>query len=382
MDELTHLDVFSGFGGFALAARWAGFRTVGFVEVEPYSQRVIEKNFLSDPDGQRLDPAQVTRGDRAPVRDDPKGEDRRRHAQGRGRLWSESRGCHGDVRTVDGRRFAGVTLLTGGFPCQPFSIAGRRRGKDDDRYLWDEMLRLVSEAQPSWVVGENVAGLESMAVFDSEPPVDGEGRAVGDPGDLYTRRGPGVLDQILGSLEQVGYEAVPLFVPACAVDARHRRMRVFILAHSERDGGRRTRLRAGPAGQAREGRREGAPLRDPDRQPGQEVARGSHGDEGADGPQEPDQPRGPGQDGLVPVADPLRREGIRTQGQPEPGGHGGEAEIARRCRDGGLWLPEPGLGRVAHGVPDRIQRLRGLGNAVVPAQVYEILRAIAQIEMT
>jgi len=89
----THLDLFSGIGGFALAARWAGFETVGFCDNEPYAQAVLKKHWPNVP-------------------------------------------IHGDIKALDGTAYRGVTLLTGGFPCQPFSCAGKQRGKDDDRYLW------------------------------------------------------------------------------------------------------------------------------------------------------------------------------------------------------------------------------------------------------
>ncbi|NDF17827.1 MAG: DNA (cytosine-5-)-methyltransferase, partial [Verrucomicrobia bacterium] len=108
MNERTHLDLFSGIGGFALAAKWNGYRTVGFCDNEPYAQAVLKKH------------------------------------------WPEVT-CHKDIREVRGDLYAGVTLLTGGFPCQPFSVAGKQRGKDDNRYLWPEMLRVIREARPAWI---------------------------------------------------------------------------------------------------------------------------------------------------------------------------------------------------------------------------------------
>ena len=105
----THLDLFSGIGGFALAAGWAGFNTIGFCEVEDYPRRILSKRFPS-------------------VR------------------------LHGDIRELDGSAYRGVTLITGGYPCQPFSQAGKRQGAADDRHLWPEMLRVVKQARPSWVL--------------------------------------------------------------------------------------------------------------------------------------------------------------------------------------------------------------------------------------
>jgi DNA (cytosine-5)-methyltransferase 1 len=154
----THLDLFSGIGGFALAAGWAGFETVGFCDNEPYAQAVLKKHWPNVP-------------------------------------------IHGDIKTLDGTAYRGVTLLTGGFPCQPFSNAGKRRGKDDDRYLWPQMLRVIQEARPDWIVGENVVGIIGLA-----------------------------LDQVCSDLEAEGYEVEPIIIPACGVDAPHRRNRVWIIA--------------------------------------------------------------------------------------------------------------------------------------------------------
>ena len=164
MNEKTHLDLFSGIGGFALAAKWNGYRTVGFCDNEPYAQAVLKKHWPEVP-------------------------------------------CHKDIREVRGELYAGVTLLTGGFPCQPFSVAGKQRGKDDNRYLWPEMLRVIQEAKPAWIIGENVAGIVNLA-----------------------------LDQVCADLEGQGYEVEPIIVPACGVDAKHRRNRVWIVANSNNKG--------------------------------------------------------------------------------------------------------------------------------------------------
>lgn len=162
---MTHLDLCSGIGGFALAAQWAGFETIGFSEIDEYASRVLAAH------------------------------------------WPNVRN-YGDIRKLTG---VSADLVTAGFPCQPFSVAGERRGKDDDRHLWPEVRRVISEAGPAWVLCENVAGIDGLA-----------------------------LEDCITDLELEGYEvAPPLEIPACAVGATHVRNRVWILAYSERQGRKR-----------------------------------------------------------------------------------------------------------------------------------------------
>jgi len=152
--------LFSGIGGFALAAGWAGFETIGFSEIDGYASQVLKRH------------------------------------------WPNVKN-YGDIKNIKGPEIGAVELITGGFPCQPFSVAGKRRGKEDDRYLWPEMLRVISECKPRWVLGENVAGIVAME-----------------------------LENCLLDLEGIGYGCQPIIIPAGAVDAPHRRDRVWILAHS------------------------------------------------------------------------------------------------------------------------------------------------------
>ena len=157
---MKHLDLFSGIGGFALAARWAGIETVQFVEIEPFAQKVLNKNFPNIP-------------------------------------------IHDDIKTFKADEFSGIGIITGGYPCQPFSQAGQRRGEKDDRHLWPEMFRVIREARPDWVLAENVAGHVSMG-----------------------------LDDVLDDLESEDYTTQSIVIPACAKDARHRRDRVWIVAYA------------------------------------------------------------------------------------------------------------------------------------------------------
>src|SRR5262245_16439982 len=119
---LTHVDLFSGVGGFGFAARWAGFKTVAFCEIDLYCQEIIKKNFGAITDAEIIRSQQATNG----------------RKQKESLFVVGSKIC-ADIRDFDGAAYRGATLLTGGFPCQPFSQAGKRRGKKDERYLWPEM---------------------------------------------------------------------------------------------------------------------------------------------------------------------------------------------------------------------------------------------------
>ncbi|MFA5715198.1 MAG: DNA (cytosine-5-)-methyltransferase [Candidatus Paceibacterota bacterium] len=167
--SFRHLDLFSGIGGFALAAKsiWKErYENVGFCEIDKYCQKVLRKNFGNDI-----------------------------------KMFEDIHNLRKEdvIGTVD--------LITGGFPCQPFSIAGKRKGASDDRYLWDEMFRVIREIQPRWIVGENVANLWNMG-----------------------------LENMLSQVEGEGYEIETFIIPACAVNAPHKRDRIWIIAHANKFG--------------------------------------------------------------------------------------------------------------------------------------------------
>lgn len=233
---MRHLDLFSGIGGFALAARWVGWETVGFCEIDSYCQKVLRKHWPDVP-------------------------------------------IHGDIKEYDGQE---CDIITGGFPCQPYSHAGKQRGTDDDRHLWPENRRIVSRRRPRWYVGENVTGIIGME-----------------------------LDQVLFDLEDLGYSVDVFVLPACSVNAIHRRDRVFIVAHANSEG--------------------------------------------------------------------LQR--IEDAGLPGKGWKGwpqhitGLLESERR-----LAVPTGKCGGVHDGVSNRMDRLKGLGNAIVPQVAEVIFRAINEVE--
>ncbi len=163
---MRHGSLFSGIGGFDLAAEWMGWENVFHCEWNDFGQRILKH------------------------------------------YWPRAK-SYGDITKTDFTIWRGrIDILTGGFPCQPYSQAGKRRGKDDDRHLWPEMLRAVREIEPTWIVGENVRGLVNW-------------------------NGGMVFDEVQSDLETKGYEVLPLLLPACAVNAPHRRDRIWFVAHSD-----------------------------------------------------------------------------------------------------------------------------------------------------
>ena len=263
---MRHLDLFSGIGGFALAARWAGIETVGFCEIEDYPRKVLEKNFPGVP-------------------------------------------VHNDIRELSGDEFGAIDIITGGYPCQPFSTAGKRKGDKDDRHLWPEMLRVITQARPTWIIAENVVGHITMG-----------------------------LDRVLSDLESEGYAARPVIIPACGVGAKHKRDRVWILANSSCGRlGKQNKREIQQQGRAKA-------IRSSETIPGTKSL-------GRNEKQAPDSSAG----------------GSRLQG------------ALRGCDSGArndTWLPEPSVARVVDGIPRRVDRVKSLGNAIVPEVAYKIMRAI------
>jgi len=310
---LIHIDLFSGIGGFALAARWAGFRTEVFCEIDSFCQEVLKARFRAIADSESMGRRNGTT------------ENERTSA---GKIDTPSDATPiliPDIRDFDGTRWRGATLLTGGFPCQPFSCAGKRRGKADDRFLWPEMLRVISEARPAWVLGENVAGIVNME-----------------------------LEQVCLDLEAEGYEVQPIIIPACAVNAPHRRDRVWIIANSGDNSDRSITGQISETDGIQKINREALGSRLPTRTdsdaPDTEGRGREQGNQDSRGTQE--------------------RKGTPRPGDRSSYGGWGEAwpEVATR------------LCRVDDGVPRRVDRLKALGNAIVPQVAYEIIKEIARIE--
>ena len=269
------LDLFSGIGGFSLGLEWAGMSTVAMCEKDPYCRKILAKH------------------------------------------WPDLT-IHEDIRNLDGRQYTkSIDLVCGGFPCQPFSVAGKRKGTDDDRHLWPEMLRVIQESRPRWVIGENVFGFVNMA-----------------------------LDDVQADLEREHYEVRKFVLPAVAVDARHRRDRIILIAYSnspaiwdipERQAQGRDNLQAG---------RQAITTHDGSPQSLADSSRQRMERDWTSGVEE-SQPSG-------------------SQGLSGCNSSGGEPRV---------WQAEPCVGRISHGVPNRVDRIKGLGNAVVP----QLIQAIGEL---
>ena len=349
---MRHVDLCSGIGGFALGFEWAGLsRPVMFCDIEPWSRKVLAKHW---PDVPIEEDVKVLANDPTKI---PAG--------------------------------GANTILTAGYPCQPFSQAGKRRGEEDDRHIWPYIREIVAQKRPAWCVFENVYGHVSMG-----------------------------LDTVLSNLEADGYATRAHIVPACGVDAPHRRDRIWIIAHANSQGE--------PDGAEHVGKGQ--------RMVGNAESIGRHGwaeEAGRAGQtHQPDEPRpevwgkpsGSGED-VANTYDPRDRTQRhdtdakwaaaveRRQEQPQPQssrysedvadtsserleGHDqsngqrdwqpGRQQTASKSFSGrterGVWTAEPPVGRVANGIPRRVDRIKGLGNAIVPQIAMQIGIAIRQCE--
>lgn len=285
---LKVLDLFSGIGGFSLGLERAGMETVAFCEIQPFCQKVLKNHWPDVP-------------------------------------------IYEDIRSLDGRQFRGtVDVVCGGFPCQPFSVAGKRAGAEDDRHLWPEMLRVISESKPTWVIGENVGGFVDMA-----------------------------FDNCATDLENEGYTVTAFIIPACAVNAPHRRDRVWIIAHS-------SDKRCDSGSNNREERHlQKEQIRNSKKDKPKRNRRKSRISEDAT---------------TIANTDHIGRKGsecqkIQRKSTRERQFQGSDSHWAH-----GWSISSPRVCGVHDGIPDRTHRLKALGNAVVPQIPQVIGKAIMQIK--
>lgn len=247
--DLTLGGLFEGIGGFPLAAQWAGITPLWSNEIDPFCCKVLKKNF--------------------------------RHEI-----------IQDDIRNIGKHNLKPVDIISGGFPCQPFSKAGKKQGKKDNRYLWPEMLRIIREIEPTFVIGENVYGLIDMA-----------------------------LDQVLDDLETLGYKTETYHLPAYTVGAYHNRDRIWIIGFKGNSHDTDTHsLRPHSKGMHIEGKAK------------------------------------------------FQHEQISLPG----------SLVSERVRKG----THPRVFRDIDGIPNRVDRLRAMGNAIVPQVAFELLMAIRQATCT
>ena len=371
--KLKVLDLFSGIGGFSLALESTGhFQTIGFVENDEYCQAVLQHHFPEVP-------------------------------------------ILGDIKNVTKETVpTRPDVICGGFPCQPFSVAGDQRAKDDPRHLWPEMLRIIKEQKPTWVVGENVSGLVKLG-----------------------------LDEILDEMEDQGYSTRTFNIPAFSVGAPHQRQRLWIIGHlgdPEHNGSPTPERERGLLKQSEEPKKQisiwesegtssaSGDVANPDNERvrsriggddfdyEEESGEGGVDGEGSAGDDEW-YDTSPTQDEGVDVSDTdntrdrtqehrVDKDGKKNiQGRqehtqskssrhgadiPNPNGKGLQGQRkkyklpkSKRKREIGgssWWDIEPNVGRVAYGVPNRVFKLRALGNSIVPQIAQKIGYAIIEAE--
>jgi len=368
--KLKVLDLFSGIGGFSLALESTGhFQTIGFVENDEYCQAVLQHHFPEVP-------------------------------------------ILGDIKNVTKETVpTRPDVICGGFPCQPFSVAGDQRAKDDPRHLWPEMLRIIKEQKPTWVVGENVSGLVKLG-----------------------------LDEILDEMEDQGYSTRTFNIPAFSVGAPHQRQRLWIIGHlgdPEHNGSPTPERERGLLKQSEEPKKQisiwesegtssaSGDVANPDNEGlrsriggddfdyEEESGEGGVDGEGSAGDDEW-YDTSPTQDEGVDMANPesfksreqTERQGRkntarrsddsrgtkteRTETVTDPNGKGLQGQRkkyklpkSKRKREIGgssWWDVEPNVGRVAYGVPNRVFKLRALGNSIIPQIAQKIGYAIIEAE--
>ena len=327
--KLQHLDLFSGIGGFSLGLEEIGLvETVAFCDFDKYCQQVLKKHWPN-----------------VPIFSDIK------------ELTYEKLKANG-INKID--------IITGGYPCQPFSVAGSQKGEQDPRHVWPEYFRLVKELKPTWVIGENVSGHIKLG-----------------------------LDTVLENLESEGYSTRTFSISASSVGANHQRERVWIIAHSNNAGDRTSEYEVNKDGQEaikkwqeqsqfEFSRQSENVANSDDKRIWSRIGGSDHDNEKKSGGWSFDRGRSNGNDEwsdssttkneTMDVADTDSKRGCLWETGSEDAKNVGQSSRSEKTL--GWWDIEPDVGRVAHGVPQRVDRLKGLGNAVVPQIPFLIGLAI------
>jgi DNA (cytosine-5)-methyltransferase 1 len=319
-NKLKHLDLFSGIGGFSLGLEaTGGFETVAFCEIENFPRQVLQKHWP--------------------------------HVK----QYNDIKELTYDKLKEDGIGL--IDIITGGYPCQPFSQAGRKKGEQDPRHLWPEYFRLVKECRPTWVIGENVSGHLKLG-----------------------------LDSVLADLEGEGYAVRTFSISAASIGANHKRERVWIVAHSERNDNFNKEQRVD--GKEKEIPRERGENDSPPRESSRASAVRKTNDGNVENTRRSLQPRAEQRgenenetregnanqhqrSSSASKSDVANTQGVYVQGQYDGQGQ-------RQPWGESWWAVEPDVGRVAHGIPDRVDRLKALGNSLVPHVPYCIALSILE----
>jgi DNA (cytosine-5)-methyltransferase 1 len=290
---LRHLDLFSGLGGFSLGLEaTGGFETVAFCDIEKFSRKVLKKHWPTVK--QYKDIKELT------------------------------------YEQIKEDTLAPIDIITGGYPCQPFSVAGSQLGEKDKRHLWPDMFRIIKECKPTWVIGENVGGHIKLG-----------------------------LDTVLQDLESEGYSVRAFSISASSIGANHQRERVWVIAHSNVENTRQHGGRIKPTWNTESiGPRTS------------EETQWSTNTDKINGSSERATSMGESSD-----TDSQRLQGLGSEQQLR------KDETERPTSWERWWEFEPNVGRVANGVPQRVDRLKGLGNSLVPAIPYAIGHAILEEEL-
>ena len=324
---LKLLDLFSGIGGFSLGLEQTKrIKTIAFVEKDKFCQKVLKKNFKNIP-------------------------------------------IEEDIRNVKGSNYA-ADIVSGGFPCQPFSVAGKRKGTDDDRYLWDETIRVVRECKPRWFIGENVEGIVNI-------------------------NNGLVLRQVQTDLEKEGFKVQCLIIPASGIGAWHQRKRVWIIGCNVPNSNSRLSIRENEKIQTRRNTTSISSKNVPNSNSRLCGGRGTKQQSGTNKSwgfysQEEEQTKKHIRSKIIGCdALPRKKENVtnsneqRTQIQTKR--KHSSVKVPRSSSKKSWWQTQSKLCGVPNGVSyeldkDRTNRIKSLGNSIVPQIAYEIGKAIINAE--
>ena len=331
---MNHLDLFSGIGGFSIGLEKVGFNTIAFCEKEDYCRMLLQKHW--------------------------KGV----------KIYNDIKECKGkEIKETYGR----VDILTGGFPCQPYSVAGKQKGTADDRYLWPEMFRVIKEVQPTFVIAENVRGIINIQ--------DGM-----------------VFETVCSDLESEGFEIQTFIIPAAGVGAPHKRERVWVVGYSKHNGSLTSEIKRGDNKindrteeredttfkPERAGRSRDNEIMENTRRKLHERSSVREKNEDEIKKENANKFERSSSESASNVANTKSEQSISKYYREQPGETSEQEQIKSRGSSSWTlreenWLSEPNVGRVVNGVPGRAHRLRGLGNAIVPKIAEEIGRSIMKV---